>query len=63
MKKKKNNTQKIDITKKASDFYKKYNISHNENEKEILKPNGNFKYIWDMKAESSISVDLTTSIY
>lgn len=63
MKKKKNDTQKLNMTKKASDFYKKYNIPLRENEREILKPNGNFKYIWDMKAESNINVDLSTSIY
>lgn len=51
-----------EITKKATDFYKKYNISSpNNNESDIFKSNGNFKYIWDFKSDSNTNI--TTSIY
>ena len=62
MKTQKKKIQKINIDKKVSDFYKKYNISSTENKSnDIFKPNGNFKYIWEFKSNSNTNI--TTSIY
>lgn len=62
MKTQKNKKQSKEITKKAEQFYEKYNVSsQNNNVNDTFKSNGNFKYIWDFKSESNTNI--TTSIY
>lgn len=58
----KKKVKRENIEKKASSFYKKYNIPFVDTTKnDVLKANGNFKYIWDFKSESNTTI--TTSIY
>lgn len=59
---KKNNIKSIE--KVADNFYKKYKVqSFNYTSKnDALKPNGNFKFVWDYKNKFNADVK-TTSIY